>query len=348
MAEKDLSKFYGSYRIGKRPKSLSLHNQITWNKIETCILSGRNGFESLVEASIDHRHGDKISKYPYQFVLYCIRSGWLVLDNKTRFADFLKQSNAKGSGKASSYIRAIDLLGQMLSSELFELYDCVDIWGVNGPQRIEQLIDLVGIQKKLGQESSWAKLGLPKSYLTDGFCSAALGYYKQFLNEQRHESLLLEKIQNNYDSFNELEDFSELSSFEGAETLREVKARCNQNVFRRVVRSIYNDSCCITGLNLPELNIASHIVPWGEDEKIRLDPSNGLLLSATYDAAFDRHLISFDDDYRLLLSKKLRDYCTSVCFREYFLDKQGEEISLPNRFLPNKKYLEKHRSLGEF
>lgn len=46
-----------------------------------------------------------------------------------------------------------------------------------------------------------------------------------------------------------------------------------------------------------------------------MDPRNGLLLSATYDAAFDRNLISLDDYYRLILSKDLEDGYTSESYR---------------------------------
>jgi predicted restriction endonuclease len=42
---------------------------------------------------------------------------------------------------------------------------------------------------------------------------------------------------------------------------------------------------------------ASHIKPWKdcESDEDRLDVHNGLLLSALWDAAFDRGLVTFDD-----------------------------------------------------
>ena len=93
---------------------------------------------------------------------------------------------------------------------------------------------------------------------------------------------------------------------------------------------------------------ASHIIPWAEDESKRLDPSNGLCLSATYDAAFDRNLISLDNDYRIIVSKEISDYYTRDCVKEHFLKKAGEVIALPERYSPNRGYLEKHRSCGVF
>ena len=84
---------------------------------------------------------------------------------------------------------------------------------------------------------------------------------------------------------------------------------------------------------------------WAEDEKNRLNPENGLCLSATYDAAFDRHLISFDEHYRLVISKAIKDHYTDAAAKSYFLDREGQTMSLPTRFLPSQSLLEKHREL---
>ena len=84
---------------------------------------------------------------------------------------------------------------------------------------------------------------------------------------------------------------------------------------------------------------------WAEDEKNRLNPENGLCLSATYDAAFDRHLISFDEHYRLIVSKAIKDHYTDAAAKSYFLDREGQTMSLPTKFLPSQSLLEKHREL---
>jgi predicted restriction endonuclease len=55
--------------------------------------------------------------------------------------------------------------------------------------------------------------------------------------------------------------------------------------------------CAMTGIADPALPRASHIVPWFEcSDEQRLDVHNGLLLSALWDAAFDKGLVSFADD----------------------------------------------------
>ena len=76
-----------------------------------------------------------------------------------------------------------------------------------------------------------------------------------------------------------------------------------------------------------------------------MDPRNWLCLSATYDAAFDRHLITLDEAYRLVLSKALRDHYTSESVKEHFMRKEGMPIALPERYLPSQAYLEQHRGL---
>ena len=77
---------------------------------------------------------------------------------------------------------------------------------------------------------------------------------------------------------------------EGWETGRLRPMRGNQSIFRRLILSIYGDSCCITGIAIPELLIASHIMPWASHPNQRLDPRNGLCLNALHDRAFDRGL----------------------------------------------------------
>lgn len=107
---------------------------------------------------------------------------------------------------------------------------------------------------------------------------------------------------------------------------------------------IYDAKCCITGIDIPEVLRASHIVPWAECIDTRLNPENGLCLSATYDAAFDKHLITIDEDYRLVLSPVLKEEYTSEAFKTHFLKYEGTTIALPSMFKPSQDYLSKHRA----
>ncbi len=91
----------------------------------------------------------------------------------------------------------------------------------------------------------------------------------------------------------------------GGETERHTlaRARIGQGKFRQDLLSRFDGRCAVSGLDRPELLRASHIKPWAGSSNVeRLDPNNGLLLSAAYDAAFDARLISFAEDGSLLLA----------------------------------------------
>lgn len=129
------------------------------------------------------------------------------------------------------------------------------------------------------------------------------------------------------------------------ETWREVKTRRVQRFFRKTVLTSYNNRCAISGLAIPELLVASHIIPWAENENRRADPTNGIALNALYDKAFDRHLISFDQDFRLVLSERLKQDAKDEMVKEYFWRFEGKLLEMPNRFLPDGDALKQHRYL---
>jgi hypothetical protein len=82
------------------------------------------------------------------------------------------------------------------------------------------------------------------------------------------------------------------------EAERLVVQRIGQDIFRASLMDYWQGRCPLTGITDPVLLRASHIVPWSEcqDDAQRLDVHNGLLLSALWDAAFDRALVTFDDN----------------------------------------------------
>ena len=122
------------------------------------------------------------------------------------------------------------------------------------------------------------------------------------------------------------------------------KVRRHQNFFRNAVLSSYEYHCALSGLEVPALLNASHIIPWSECEERRADPTNGICLNALYDRAFDRKLITFDDDYRLVLSEQLKTKGLSDYERTSFVEREGQRLCLPHRFLPDPEALAVHRS----
>src|SRR3989344_3474715 len=128
---------------------------------------------------------------------------------------------------------------------------------------------------------------------------------------------------------------------EGIEKERLVKTRVNQNFFRQTVLSANNYSCCITGIDIPELLIASHIIPWSKAAKDRLNPRNGLCLNALHDKAYDKGLITITADFKIKVSPKILTK-PSVPIEKLIASFEGKNIIIPERFVPTIQILEYH------
>lgn len=127
------------------------------------------------------------------------------------------------------------------------------------------------------------------------------------------------------------------------ETRRVVtEQRIKQNFFRRAVLSSYRGRCCMSGLSEPRLLVASHIVPWSKDKTNRLNPSNGLCLSAIHDKAFDKGLITLSDDLQIIVSEDLKQRNDSF-LQSVFVPLEGRCIELPERFTPDLEFIARHR-----
>lgn len=132
---------------------------------------------------------------------------------------------------------------------------------------------------------------------------------------------------------------------EGKDQLSKTKIRIGQAYYRKMIVSIYSGKCCVTGIDVPKLLRASHIVGWADDKANRMNPENGLCLSGTYDLAFDQHLISFDEDYRMIVGQEIVDHYTTAITRDYFKKYEGKKITLPSKFLPSQTLLQVHREM---
>ncbi|MCU0318713.1 MAG: HNH endonuclease [Flavobacteriales bacterium] len=124
-----------------------------------------------------------------------------------------------------------------------------------------------------------------------------------------------------------------------------VTVRRGQRYFRQAVLNAYGGRCGITGLAVRELLIASHIVPWNQAEQHRLDPQNGISLNALHDKAFDRGLITFDTDLRLVLAPSLRDHFANATVAQSFKTYEGQPLTFPAEAAgPKPEFLEYHRT----
>lgn len=138
------------------------------------------------------------------------------------------------------------------------------------------------------------------------------------------------------------EILSGTENLKGETKIREVKTRVNQNVFRQIVLSNYSGKCAITGIDLPDLLVASHIIPWSQNEEERLNPENGICLSALYDKAYDKGLIGINEKYQIILSSILKTKEKEDFYRLTFGNLSGFTLQLPQKYLPKKEFLQYH------
>ncbi len=132
----------------------------------------------------------------------------------------------------------------------------------------------------------------------------------------------------------------------GFEKTITTKQRVNQSFFRNTLLSSYSGACCITGISSSTLLIASHIKPWRDSsESEKTDPSNGLLLNALHDKAFDNGLITVTPDYTIRTSDKITDIFDGQIVKRFFGDYDKKKIALPEKFLPKKEFPEYHNDV---
>ncbi len=124
-----------------------------------------------------------------------------------------------------------------------------------------------------------------------------------------------------------------------------VRARRGQQFFRQAILNAYGIRCCVTGIAVPRLLVASHIKPWSDFPADRLNPRNGLCLSSLHDAAFDAGLITLDEKMRVVVGKELKSYLPQQALERNFLAYEGQSIRLPEKLAePDRSCLEYHRT----
>jgi len=154
------------------------------------------------------------------------------------------------------------------------------------------------------------------------------------------EKLLAQKLGMQVEEISEVELFDLPKAGRERESL--VKIRVNQSFFRKAVLAAYDFKCCITGLEIPELLNASHIVPWSKDQPNRVNPRNGLCLNAIHDRAFDRGLLTVTPEFIVKFSKVVNRGNLSDAAQDFLIQYDGVEITKPAKFLPEQDFLAYH------
>jgi putative restriction endonuclease len=166
-------------------------------------------------------------------------------------------------------------------------------------------------------------------------------YFNEWENLAYNSLEILSQIQRK--PIDQIFNFEEdLKFIQGKEKERIIRVRVNQSNFRQRILASYNEKCCVTGLNIPSLLVASHIIPWAKNEDERLNPRNGLCLNSIHDKAFDRGFITITTDYQIKLSKNILIRKNDISIQNLFLKYENQAIILPERYLPNPEFLDWH------
>lgn len=131
-------------------------------------------------------------------------------------------------------------------------------------------------------------------------------------------------------------DIDEKELPKGADRRRFVKTRVYQDFFRKAVFAAYENTCCITGMKITALQVASHIIPWSKNEANRTNPENGLCINALHDKAFDCGLITILPDFTIRVSKQIENKDSNLMVKNVFTSIDKKPIIKPHKFLPEK------------
>lgn len=115
--------------------------------------------------------------------------------------------------------------------------------------------------------------------------------------------------------------------------------RRGQSFFRKMILASYDGRCALSGVENPALLVASHIEAWADNPDLRLKPTNGICLNPLLDRAFEKGLIGFDAEHRVLYSKNLEPVT-----RQRIESNSSDQLRLPRRFLPDPDLLREHRT----
>lgn len=119
-----------------------------------------------------------------------------------------------------------------------------------------------------------------------------------------------------------------------------VKIRRGQAYFRQTVLCRYRYRCVVSGLNLPQMLEAAHILPWSDNETLRLVPQNGLALLPSLHKAYDLNLLGIDADGVVHISDALMDRSEEEPLKDFFKKISGQKIIVPSTVQVNREYLD--------
>ena len=113
---------------------------------------------------------------------------------KQSFTEFIFATNTDGSGKAASYVRALDMLGPILTKHYPNPVVGGSMWHSFSLADIHALHEWICAEMKKGTASPVLADFESPSYWTKNFCSAAVRAYGEFLATEAFEDGILAKV----------------------------------------------------------------------------------------------------------------------------------------------------------
>ncbi len=130
----------------------------------------------------------------------------------------------------------------------------------------------------------------------------------------------------------------------GIDVPYESTRREGQQMFRKLVSENYERRCCITGISNSELLVASHIKPWKDSSpEERTNPANGLYLNRLHDGLFDQHLMTLDEDMRIIYSDEVKENNSEEIFESFFGKSENTRIRMPSIYRIDEGLIAYHR-----
>lgn len=168
------------------------------------------------------------------------------------------------------------------------------------------------------------------------FCTVAIG--SQF--ELAYPSEVRETATGQYEVAQSSAAREPKSPIERRYSTIEAKVRLHQAEFRELVLSAYDRRCSVSGLPIPELLQAAHIIP-DRDERGQPDITNGICLSILHHTAYDRNLLGIDPDGRIVVAESVLGQHDGPTLETAIKALHGQQIRLPHheRDRPNRDYL---------
>ena len=110
------------------------------------------------------------------------------------FTDFIFSTNTDGSGKAASYVRALDMLGPILTKHYPVKIINGSMWRNFTLPEVHGIYDWICVEMKKGSASPVLADFESPSYWTKNFCSAAVRAYGEFLATEAFANRIVSKV----------------------------------------------------------------------------------------------------------------------------------------------------------